>query len=175
MKFIKENKVAVISIGAIVVSLALLFVPGFAHIYWCEDHFKYLPNGYQFLFNLMVKSEGSGNLLGSGVIGAGIAIFVLMGLAIASFCLSRKSSFFVLLGGLFNFVISILFFSMEASAAKSYTPATDYATCGWVTYVLGAIMLLAAIYAIYVAIKMMKDEIKHPVNQKNQSYSYLKK
>ena len=175
MKFLKQYRVAVLSIGAIVLSLLLLLIPGFAHFEKIGDDYQYLANGYQFFFNLKAHNGEVASKFGTGNVKAGIAIIVLSGLALIMFCLTKFSSFFVLMGGLMNLTNSILFFSMEASANKVYPPHDDWTTCGWVTYFIGALLVIAAGYALYKAVLMMRDEIKHPAQPKGPSYNYLKK
>ena len=175
MKFLKANKLAVLSIGAIVLMMLLLLIPGFAHYDYLGGKFNVLANGYEFFFNLKTHPGAIAAPYGSGNVGAGIAVFVLAGLAIVMFCLAKLSSFFVLLGGLLNLATSILFFSMEAGARKVYVLTDAGNICGWVTYVIAVILLAAAAYAIYKAVLMMKDEIKHPSQPKGPSYNYLKK
>lgn len=175
IKFVKNNKVAVISIGAIVISLLLLLVPGFAHYTPFKDGYEAYANGYQFIFNTVTHEGAIASAYGSGIVGAGVAIIVLSALAITSFCFTKKSSFFVLLGGLISLTNSILFFSMEASAGKVYKVYDKGTICGWVTYVIGALLIIAAAYAIFTSIKMMRDEIKHPQTSKGTTYNYLKK
>ena len=176
MKFLKENKLAVLSIGAIVLCAILLAIPGqFAHFGIVGDGYLHYLSGYQFFFNTYKNTLG--NTIGS-VVGSGIAIIVLAAVAIALICFWKKSSFFVLLASLVNLTISILFFSMEASAGKAYSafkPFEGRTFIGWPTYLCGAIIVLVAIYLGYKAVMMMKDEIKHPSQPKGPSYSYLKK
>ena len=175
MKFLKANKLAVLSIGAIVLMMLLLLIPGFARYDYMGGAFSVKANGYEFFFNLKVHSGAIASPYGTGIVGSGIAVFVLAGLAIAMFCIAKISSFFVLLGGLFNLTNSILFFAMEASARKVYVLTDAGSICGWVTYVIAVILLAAAAYAIYKAVMMMRDEIKHPSAPKGPSYNYLKK
>ena len=176
MKFLKENKLAVLSIGAIVICAILLAIPGqFAHFGIKADGYQHYLSGYQFFFNSYKNTLG--NAIGS-VVGSGIAIIVLAVVAIALICLWKKSSFFVLLASLVNLTISILFFSMEAAAGKAYPafqPFEGRSFVGWPTYVCGALIILVAIYLGYKAVMMMKDEIKHPSQPKGPSYNYLKK
>lgn len=174
MKFLKENKVAVLSIGAIVLMMLLLLIPGFARF---DANSEIKANGYEFFFNLKTKPGQLSTPLhyGTGIVGSGVAVFVLAGLTIGMFCIAKFSSFFVLLGGLLNLTNSILFFSMEAGARKVYPLWDNGNICGWVTYIIAIILLAAAAYAIYKAIMMMRDEVKHPSQPKAPSYNYLKK
>ena len=178
MKFIKQNKVAVLSIGAIIICFAFFAIPGFAHYGLnggVPGGFEHFLNGYQFFFNTEVTNPATKTPLGSGIVGSGVAVIVLLGLALISFIFSRKSSFFVMLGGVLSFVSSILFFCMEPAGRKVYKVYENNSVCGWVTYVLAVLMLAVAAYAIYTSIKMMKEEIKHPAKAQGPSYSYLKK
>lgn len=175
MKFLKENKLAVLSIGAIVLCAIFLALPRqFAHFGIVGDGYLHYLSGYQFFFNTYKNTLG--NAIGN-VVGAGIAIIVLAVVAIALICLWKKSSFFVLLAAIVNLVISILFFNMENFAAKAYpfTPFEGRSFVGWPTYVCGALLILVALYLGYKAVRMMINEVKHPSAPKGPSYNYLKK
>ncbi len=175
MKFIKENKLAVLSIGSIVLCAIFLALPGqFAHFGIVGDGYLHYLSGYQFFFNTYKNTLG--NAIGS-VVGAGIAIIVLAAVAIALICLWKKSSFFVLLAAIVNLVIAILFFNMENFAAKAYpfTPFEGRSFVGWPTYLCGAIIILVALYLGYKAVMMMRDEVKHPSAPKGPKYDYLRK
>lgn len=176
MKFLKENKIAVLSIGAIVICAILLAIPGqFAHFGIVGDGYKHYLGGYQFFFNTYTNQLG--DKIGS-VVGGGIAIIVLAAVAVALICFWKKSSFFVLLAAIVNLVISILFFNMENFAKKAYSSFQIFegrSFVGWPTYVCGALIILVAIYLGYKAVMMMKDEIKHPSKPQGPSYNYLKK
>lgn len=177
MKFLKENKLAVLSIGVIVLVAILLALPGqFAHYGLVGDDYTYKLSGYQFFFNTYTNVLG--NQIGASVVGGGIAIVVLTPFAIASIILGKKSSFFVLLASIFNLVMAILFFTMENASRSAYPSMPVYegkAAMGWVTYLSGALLILVALYLGYKAVMMMKDEIKHPTQPKGPSYNYLKK
>ena len=178
MKFLKENKLAVLSIGVVVLIAVLLAIPGqFAH-YALKDSNSYIHNlsGYQFFFNSYRNNLDKA--IGNSVVGSGIALIVLAPFAIASICLGKKSSFFVLLASLFNLTMSILFFTMENASKKAYASMPVYegkAAIGWVAYVAGALLMIVALYLGYKAVMMMKDEVKHPSTPKGPSYNYLKK
>ena len=175
MKFLKKNKLAVLSVAVFVLVAIFLAIPGqFVHFApKGEDVFTYNLSGYQFFFNTVTKL-GTTNPLGH-VIGAGVTIIVLAVVSIALICFATKSSFFVLLASIVNLVIAILFFCME-NAAKGYGfPITDKKFCGWPTYLCGALVILLALYLGYKAVMMMKDEIKHPSKPQGPSYNYLKK
>ena len=173
MKFIKENKLAVLSISVIVLSAIFLALPGQFATY---HYSPYAASGYEFFFNTITHEYNSVKL-GNGIIGSGIAILILFVFGIASICLGKKSSFFVLLASIFNLVPAILFFCME-NQAKSHYPAYVFEgkpICGWVTYVCGALLILVALYLGYKAVRMMINEVKHPSAPKGPSYNYLKK
>ena len=115
---------------------------------------------------------------------AAIAIIVLFVISIVSLVLYKKSSALFLLGGVTEVASSVFFFAMEANVNKFYSTVTDtyhgkitfVPVINWVSYVAGALLLLAGAYAIYKAILMMRDEIKHPQSQAGgPTYSYLKK
>jgi len=177
MKFLKQNKLAVLSIAIIVLVAILLAIPGqFAHFGIVGDKYTHYLSGYQFIFNTYTNNLG--NQIGQSVVGGGIAIIVFMPISIALICLGRKSSFFVLLSAIANVVIASLFFSMENFARHCYPSFQVFEGrffISWVAYVCGAFVVLLAIYQGYKAIMMMKDEIKHPAAPKGPSYNYLKK
>ena len=176
MKFIKANKLAVLSIAVFVLVAILLALPGqFTHFLPNGDKtFTYNLNGYQTIFN--AGKNHLNNALGNSVVGGGIAIVVLVFVSIALICLTNISSFFVLLSAIVNVIIGSLFFAMEGFVSKSYPfPVIDKAFCGWPTYLCGALVMLLALYVGYNAVKMMISEVKHPSAPKGPSYNYLKK
>lgn len=176
MKFIKENKLAVLSVVAVVVCAILLAIPGqYAHFGIVTDTYTYKLSGYQLFFNTGVDKIG--NALGS-LVGGCVAILVLAALGLISIFFGKKSSFFVLLAAIFDLVVASLFFGMENFVAKSYTRFRTFEGkffVSWPNYICASIFILLAIYLGYKAIMMMKDEIKHPSTPKGPSYNYLKK
>ena len=190
IKFVKENLVAVIGIAAIALSLLLMLLPGqFADLLPSKNgDAQFYLNGYEFFFNTKTVNGTTYNPGVPGkdfVLPAGIIIFVLMTLTIVSFVFYKKSSALLLLAGLLEVVTSVFFFAMEANAKKYYQIFWSTTEQGktvyqgsiqWVSYVCGALLVLAGAFAIYKAIMIMRDEIKHPqVQSKTPTYNYLKK
>ena len=176
LKFVKENKIIVLAMTVIVLSLILLAIPGqFAHANLIGDKYSLHFGGYEFIFN--TRTSVLDAKYGVSVIGAGIAIIVMMVLSLVGLVFSKKSSFVMMITGLMMLTVSILFFTMEGAAEKSY-PAfvfNEGKIITWVNYVAGALMIIAAALVIYKAVMVMKDEIKHPAKPKGPSYNYLKK
>lgn len=177
MKFIKENKIIVFALFVIVLSLGLLAVPGFTRSHLVGDEPKYLLSGYQTFFNTKYTAASvlETKVL-TGTVAAGIAAIVMLGVTFIGMLFSKKSSFVMALCGLSLLAIAILFFTMEASVTKVIRiPFEGKSNCGWVTYVLGALNLIASGLVIYKTVLVMKDEIKHPAKPKGPTYNYLKK
>lgn len=196
IKFVKENLVAVVGIGAIVLSLLLMLLPGqFAHLYPVGDTTNEIfhLNGYEFFFNTKVVGEttyhpgflhNQSNLADEAIaLPAGIAIFVLMVLAVACLVLNKKSSILLAAATLLLVATSILFFAMEASVQDIYGISWSseifgkekaYGVIQWVSYFDGALLILAAGFVGYKTVLAFKDEIKHPQQPKKNDYSYLK-
>ena len=195
IKFVRQHLAAVVGIAAIVLTLLLMLLPGqFADLKTVSIAYNKL-NGYEFLFNFK-RIEGEvvhpgyyciNNALPdkAKALPAAIAIIVLFVVAIASLVLYKKSSALFLLGGVAEVVSSIFFFAMEASVNKFYDSKVSTTIYGeakfepvilWVSYLAGALLLLAGAYVIYKAILVMKDEVKHPQAQAGgPTYNYLKK
>lgn len=96
-----------------------------------------------------------------------------MGLALCSYALARKTSALVLLGGLLNVATSVLFFAMEASKKSVFNLTRSLYNVGWISYLIGAILVLSGLLSIYFAFRMMQSEKK--VIASKSSYSYIKK
>lgn len=177
IKFVKENKTITFSLLIVVLSFAFLAIPGFVKFQtYLNGSWKYSLNGYQFFFNTAEVIGGTGAKLGRHVVGQGIAIIVMLAAAIAGLIFSKKSSFVLMLTGLDLLVVSILFYSIAAKGNEAYEPMLTFGyKYGWVTFVLGSLVLIAAGLLIYKTVLVMKDEIKHPSKPQGPSYSYLKK
>lgn len=177
IKFVKENKIITFSLFVIVLAFIFLALPGqFAHYgIGIKSTYLYDISGYQFIFGTL--KDSAGNAVGKCV-GQGIAIFVMLILTVAGLVFSKKSSFVCMLTGLSLLVISILFFTISVAGQKVYV-AFDVIgkyKYGWVPYLLGALILVAAGLVIYKTVLMMKDEIKHPTaSNKGPTYNYLHK
>lgn len=175
INFVKENKVFTFALVVLALSLGLLAIPGFARTNFMAGEFKTKLSGYQTFFNTETTVGLDVKIL-KGVCGAGIAAFVMIIVSMVGIVFSKKSSFVAFLTGLALLTISILFFSMEASVNK-IVPIVykDHASCGFVTYLIAALILIASGLVIYKSVLMMKDEIKHPAKSKGTTYNYLKK
>ena len=166
----KARLVTYISIAVLLLAFGLLAIPQFI----VPNDYPILESisGYQFFFHAVdTRYE---NLSGiNGVSGQGIAVFVLMVLALGSFCFARKSSALLMLGGLLDVVASILFFAMEASKKVVYGSNRSFVNVGWTNYLIGGLLVLCGLIAIYYAFRSMRSEKKQ--FESKQSYSYLKK
>lgn len=166
----KLRNVVIASLAAIVVAFGLLAIPQFI----VPNDYPTLTSisGYQFFFHAVSEAYEK-NAGMNGVSGLGIASIVVMALALCSYVLAKKSSAFLMLGGLFNVASSIMFFAMEASKKHVYGAKHTFVNVGWVSYVIGALLILTALASIYFAFRSMQSEKKDLTNKK--SYSYLKK
>ena len=187
MKFLKENKIIVFALVVVLLSFALLALPGqFAH-YGVKDltskvaseRFKYNLNGYQWMF--ATKEDIHGNQVGKPV-AQGIAAFVMLVLCVPGLLFSKKSSFVALLTTLALITISVLYFSISVAGAKCYSgidfmPAEDHAyyLILWVPYVIGGLLVIAGLLMGYRTFIVMKNEVKSPTQSKGPTYSYLHK
>ena len=166
----KAKYVFIASIAAILIACGLLAIPQFI----VPNGYDALGSisGYQFFFHA-VDTRYETNSGMNGVSGLGIASIVLMALALISYCFSKKSSAFLMLGGLLNVATSVLFFAMEASKKHVYGNRYSFVNVGWPAYVIGALLVLTGLASIYIAFRMMQTEKKDLGSKK--SYSYLKK
>ena len=185
VKFIRENKIIIFALAVVLLSFIFLALPGqFAHYgvlnlksKVASERFLYRLSGYEWIFG--TKENVLGNKIGKAP-GQGIAIFVMLIVAIPGLLFSKKSSFVALLTSLLLVVIAILFFTISEAGLKAYPsflPAEDheYSLMCWVPYVLGGLIVIAGLAMCYRTFLVMKDEIKRPVQPKGPSYSYLKK
>ncbi len=186
MKFLKENKVILFALLVVLVSFGLLAIPGqFAHYgplnlssKVASERFLYRLSGYQWIFGTVENKLGS--KIGSAS-AQGIAAFSLLVLCVPGLLFSKKSSFVALLTTLALITVSVLFFSISAAGAKAYPnyhiqPENHaYSLILWVAYVIGGLLILAALLMGYRTFKVMKDEVKSPAKAKGPTYSYLHK
>ena len=159
-----------ISIAVILLAAGLLAIPQFI----LNVNYEVLGNinGYQFFFHAVdTKYETLSGM--NGVSGLGIASIVLMVLSLAAFIFARKSSALSMLGGLLNVVTAVLFFMMEVSKKHVYGSHRSFVAVGWPAYVIGGLLVLAGLIAIYYSFRSMQQEKKQIASK--QSYSYLKK
>lgn len=174
IKFVKENKIIVFSLFVIALAFIFLALPGqFAKFeIYKGSEFNYKLSGYQFIFGIEDRD------LPNKPVAQGIAIFVMLVLTFGGLIFSKKSSFVSMLCGLSLLVISILFFTISVAGQKVYTiwDQTNNFKYGWVAYLSGALILVAAGLVIYRTVIMMKNEIKHPAPvSKGPTYNYLHK
>lgn len=178
MKFIKENKIIVVALIVVLLSFALLALPGqFAH-YGADvkKTFHYNLNGYQWMFGTVENITG--NKIGSAS-AQGIAALALLGICVPGLLFSKKSSFVALITTLTLITASVLFFTISVAGAKAYPTfhtygSGDYAY-GWVPYTIGGLVVLSGLLMGYHTFKVMKNEIKSPSQSKGPTYSYLHK
>lgn len=174
IKFVKENKIVIFSLFVIALTFVFLALPGQFSEYGLIQgkEFEYKLSGYQFIFGY------ENHDLPNKPVAQGIAIFVMLVLTFGALIFSKKSSFVSLLCGLSLLVISILFFTISVAGQKVYAQwdLTNDFKYGWVAYLSGALILIAAGLVIYRTVIMMKNEIKHPAPvSKGPSYNYLHK
>ena len=173
MKFIKENKILVSALLIVILAFVLLAIPEqFAHFGPAKEGFLYNLSGYQFIFGTEIGD------LPNKIVPQGLAIFVMLVVTFVGLLFSKKSSFVCMLSGLSLLVISILFFTISGAGQKVYKAfdMTNKFAYGWVPYLLGALILVAAGLVLYRTVIVMKDEIKHPTQSaKGPTYNYLHK
>ena len=189
VKFIKENKIIVLAFLIVLLTFGFLALPGqFAHydLGPIDSHgratFTYNLSGYEWIFATVRKvgSTSKKEYIGS-VVPSGIAELALLALSIVGLCFSKKSSFVSLLVSLTLITIAILFFCTSAASSVSYhyyhavAEKGDFSNIGWVPYVVASLNLIAGGLMMFRTILVLKEEAKHPVQQKGPSYSYLKK
>lgn len=190
VKFIKENKIIIFALLVVILSFALLALPGqFAHfgfngVKGGRNTFKYNLSGYQFMFGTFKNPHTDAKI--GGPVAQGIAIFVMLILCAGGLLFAKKSSFVSLIVSLALIVIAILFFTISVAGSKVYTGGPDfypadskseikYSLYYWVPYVLGGLTIVSGLLLFYRTFKVMRDEIKRPQQAKGPSYSYLHK
>ena len=165
----KVKLMGLISIAAIVVVCGLLAIPYFLTTMKAGIS---PVMGYQFIFNAYPDRFANNHSI-AGISGVGLAALILMTFGLVANFFSRKSSAFLMLGGLLNVVASIMFFVMEASKNHVFGTDRSMVSLTFITYVSGALLVLSGLLSIYVAFKSMRGERKEISSKK--SYSYLKK
>jgi len=185
LSFIKENKIIVFALCVVLLSFVLLALPGqFAHYgvlnlrsKVASERFLYRLNGYQWMFG--TQENVLGDKIGSAV-PQGIVAFSFLILSVFGLLFSKKSSFVALLTSLLLITTAILYFTMAPAGLKAYpnflqAKDHEYYLILWVSYVIGALILIAGGLMSYRTIKVMKDEVKHPTQSKGPTYNYLHK
>ena len=186
VKFVKENKIIVLSLLIVVLSFVFLALPkAFAHfgvntISKSGATYKYYLSGYEWTFGTVTKIGDADTKIGSAV-ASGIAAIALLGLSFIGLLFSKKSSFVALLVSLALITVAILYFCSSAASAKAYASVFevpdegDFSNMSWAPYVIASINLVAGGLMMYRTILVMKDEVKKPSQAKGSSYSYLRK
>ena len=166
----KVRLVAIASIAAIILACGLLAIPQFI----VPNNYPVLESisGYQFFFKAVGEVYEKNSHIGH-VSGLGIASIVLMALALISYVFAFKSSAFSMLGGLLNVATSILFFAMEASKKNVYGSFYSFVRVSFISYIIGALLLISGFASIIISFVSMKVEKKDLSSKK--SYSYIKK
>lgn len=178
MKFLRENKIIVLTLVIVLLSFGLLALPGqFAHYDANgKNTFFYNLNGYQWMFATVKNSVG--NKIGS-VSAHGIAALSLLGVSALGLVFSKKSSFVSLITTLVLITTAVLFFTISAAGAKAYPTFHTFGKgdyqYGWVPYLIGGLTVAAGLLMGYRTFKVMKDEVKAPAKAKGPTYSYLHK
>ena len=161
--------IGLISVIAIVAVYGALAIPAF--LFTIKANISPVM-GYQFIFNAYPdRFSNNHHIAGPSVLGI-VALSLLL-IALAMHVLARKSSAFLLLGGLLNVATSIMFFAMEASKNHVFGTDRSMVTLSPITYIIGAVLVITGLLSLYVAFKSMKSERKELSSKK--SYSYLKK
>jgi len=173
----KIKLVSLVSIIVVVVSALLLILPG---QFFGNGHninsgtWNYSCSGYGYIFNGNEAIEA--NLGRSKISGLGLTALILMVLGLASFVPSlikgNEYSPFSILGGAFNLTSGIMFLAMQANCNNIFKDKINYKIL-WVSYVIGALLVLAALISIVASAIALKNEAKKPYTK--SSYSYLKK
>ena len=154
-----------IAIGLIAVAFGLLAIP--------QSFFAYNAgkfNGYEAIFYANTYLEDNATFAHASV--GGIIAMSLAVLAVPFFFLVKKSSASYLLAGILTSVSGILFLAMKLWFAIIYRGNGAWDIL-WVTYVIGALLVIAGGLSIYCSIILLKEEKVAPL--KDKSYSYLKK
>lgn len=152
-------------IGLIVLAFGLLAIP--------KSFFSYAPhsyNGYQAIFfadDILKENATFAHASVGGIIAMSLAV-----LAVPFFFLVKKSSASYLLAGILTSVSGILFLAMKLWFAIIYRGNGAWDIL-WVTYVIGALLVIAGGLSIYCSIILLREEKVAPL--KDKSYSYLKK
>ena len=154
-----------VAIGLIVLAFGLLAIPG--------SFFTYAPrsyNGYQAIFyadTLLQENATFARASVGGIIAMSLAV-----LAVPFFFLVKKSSASYLLAGVLTAVSGTLVLAMKLWFAIIYRGNGSWEIL-WVTYVIGALLLVAGGLAIYSSIVLLNEEKASPL--KSKGYSYIKK
>ena len=176
IKFVKENKVVILAFVVLALSFGLLALSGkFIHFecFGKGNTYEYNLSGYQFIFGV---EEGN---LAKVVCSQGIALFVTLIVGLVAIFFVKLSSFVELCTGLELIAVSILFFTTEGAVRKTYPNyfASGDFKVGFVPYLLGALIIVAALLMIYESIRRMIKEVQHPAQAKTNgpTYNYLHK
>ena len=173
---LNAKKVTIFALFTVVLTLVFFAIPGqFADL---------IPNsplkadwtmgGFEFIFGGNANLRAIYGDFRSLVSGAGIAFLVILALAIAAYCTQKFSSSLLLLAGVFMLTDAIMLFCAKGWVTKIY-PEYASSTVGlWVPYLCASLLMIAALVTIYTAIKLLASEVKMPVSDKKESYSYLK-
>ena len=174
----KLKLVSLVGIAIAVLSFGLLAIPG--QFYDIMTNMKssnppHLMSGYQFIFNSLPDGFKSySGVYGAGVSGLGVAALVIMAVAAICFGLYFVSSALPLFGGVASIVSGLFFLLMKPwGADKLFKAYKSSSAILWSSYVIGALLFLVGVAAIYFSIKLLKEEKAHP--KETVGYSYLKK
>ncbi len=157
-----------IAIGLIAVAFGLLAIPG--QFFYYNSTTSGACNGYEAIFYASEYLQNNATFAHASV--GGIIAMSLAVLAVPFFFLVKKSSASYLLAGILTSVSGILFLAMKLWFAIIYRGNGAWDIL-WVTYVIGALLVIAGGLSIYCSIILLREEKVAPL--KDKSYSYLKK
>ena len=164
MKETLKKYIPYCGICAAVLAIGLVFVPGFAHY----GNNAEMYSGFQAIFYIPQYLQD--NTTNGRASVAGIIALILLVLAIPSYVFHKKSSALLLLGGILNTVAGILFLLMDFWFKIIYRGQA--VNIDFMTYLIGAMVLIVGGLTIYTAILLLLEEKKNPV--KSNKYSYIK-
>ena len=179
-----KNKLALVSIASIViiiVSYGLLAIPGqFVGMF---DSNGSLINsagssiaGYEYIFHCVheIADKVENPFFANGRASvAGIMAVIFMFFACGSFVFHKKSTALPLLGGILETLSGFFFVMTTPFACLCYPKSISSIRAMWLPYVIGSIMLVLGLAAIYFAVVELRKE-KATLATKG-GYSYLKK
>ena len=177
-----KNRLALVSIASlivIVISYGLLAIPGqFVGMFNDGKLFPVQGSsiaGYEYIFHCVQKIGDNENpFFSSGrASAAGIMAVIFMFFACGSFALHKKSTALPLLGGILETLSGFFFVMTTPFACLCYPDKISSIRAMWLPYVLGSVMVVLGLLAIYFSVVELKKE-KVTLASKG-GYSYLKK
>lgn len=159
---------SMVALALVVVAVGLLAIPfGFA------SKVPYDYSGFEVIFHYGLRDgiDALGrNTPNARASVANIIALVFAALAVVSYAFNKKSTVLSLLGGICSGLAGLFFLSNELWIAVAYKNAQ--LVLGWMTYVVGVILVVASVGTIFHAVKALNEEKQ--VIETKQNYSYLK-